>query len=132
MGGGTLYNQMELNTSPFEWMTDISKNKEENKKTHQYTRNTPLLPRKGCKNDFICIIQTSSKKKTSFKAVSFLLEVKKRAEGRKAIFHVCIKLCCWTKGHGFYTLVLDQMLSLLSNGPLFMGTFLWWCDTAEV
>lgn len=93
--GDTLYNQMELNTSLLEWMTDISKDKEESKK-NQYTRNTPLLPRKGT------VLSVSAKllpKRTNFRALSFLLEVKKRAEGRKASFHVRMKLCCWAKGH---------------------------------
>ena len=58
----------------------------------------------------------------------FLLWKLKRGKKESKSFHLCVKSSCYTKGHWFYTPVLDQMLSLFFKWSCFYG----WCNAVDI
>lgn len=69
------------------------------------------------------------KKKTNLQVSPFfsIVEVREKKEV-KLFFILRIKSSCFIKGHWFYTLVLDQMLSLFLKWFFFYG----WCNTVDI
>lgn len=80
------------------------------------------------RNNF-CLYHPKFLQKTQFVFLGFsTVEVKKRTEGRQGLFHLCAKSSCCTKGHWFYTLVINQVLSLFLKWFCFDG----WCRAVDV